>query len=205
MHVSLGATRQRKLGSHTPPRHRRMVITTLFSVFLAALLPLGRWGFRTPDAAKTENCAGNTCTVCALCATFGMYLSRKPPNFPLPNAWTTPQNPHIIRLSPSSSLPPPKPAAPFCLELVQFGTHLLVRRRGPTKGSIEGVLRRGPTKGSDKGVRRRGPSKRSHEGVRRRGPTKGSDEGVRRRGPTKGSDEGIQQRGPTKGSGKGVR
>ena len=29
--------RQRKLGSHTPPYHRRMVITTLFSVFLAAL------------------------------------------------------------------------------------------------------------------------------------------------------------------------
>ena len=32
-----GAMRQRKLGSHTPPCHRRMVITTLFSVFLAAL------------------------------------------------------------------------------------------------------------------------------------------------------------------------
>ena len=29
--------RQRKLGSHTPLCHRRMVITTLFSVFLAAL------------------------------------------------------------------------------------------------------------------------------------------------------------------------
>ena len=29
--------RQRKLGSHTPPWHRRMVITTLFSVLLAAL------------------------------------------------------------------------------------------------------------------------------------------------------------------------
>ena len=29
--------RQRILGSHTPPCHRRMVITTLFSVFLAAL------------------------------------------------------------------------------------------------------------------------------------------------------------------------
>ena len=29
--------RQRKLGSHTPPCHRRMVITTLFSVLLAAL------------------------------------------------------------------------------------------------------------------------------------------------------------------------
>ena len=29
--------RQRKLGSHTPPRHRRMVITTLFNVMLAAL------------------------------------------------------------------------------------------------------------------------------------------------------------------------
>ena len=28
------AMRQRKLGSHTPPCHRRMVITTLFSVFL---------------------------------------------------------------------------------------------------------------------------------------------------------------------------
>ena len=28
-----GAMRQRKLGSHTPPCHRRMVITTLFSVF----------------------------------------------------------------------------------------------------------------------------------------------------------------------------
>ena len=35
--------RQRKLGSHTPPCHRRMVITTLFSVLLAALQrrPLG--------------------------------------------------------------------------------------------------------------------------------------------------------------------
>ena len=33
----LGAMRQRKLGSHTPPCHRRMVITTLFSVLLAAL------------------------------------------------------------------------------------------------------------------------------------------------------------------------
>ena len=32
-----GAIRQRILGSHTPPCHRRMVITTLFSVFLAAL------------------------------------------------------------------------------------------------------------------------------------------------------------------------
>ena len=32
-----GAMRQRKLGSHTPPCHRRMVITTLFGVFLAAL------------------------------------------------------------------------------------------------------------------------------------------------------------------------
>ena len=31
------AMRQRKLGSHTPPCHRRMVITTLFSVFLVAL------------------------------------------------------------------------------------------------------------------------------------------------------------------------
>ena len=29
--------RQRNLGSHTPPCHRRMVITTLFSVLLAAL------------------------------------------------------------------------------------------------------------------------------------------------------------------------
>ena len=29
--------RQRILGSHTPPCHKRMVITTLFSVFLAAL------------------------------------------------------------------------------------------------------------------------------------------------------------------------
>ena len=29
--------RQRKLGSHTPPCHRRMVMTTLFSVLLAAL------------------------------------------------------------------------------------------------------------------------------------------------------------------------
>ena len=29
--------RQRKLGSHTPPCHRRMVITTLFSVLHAAL------------------------------------------------------------------------------------------------------------------------------------------------------------------------
>ena len=46
------AMRQRKLGSHTPPCHRRMLITTLPSVFLAALqrrpvlyhtrLPLGR-------------------------------------------------------------------------------------------------------------------------------------------------------------------
>ena len=33
----LGAMRQRKLGSHTPPCHRRMVITTLFNVMLAAL------------------------------------------------------------------------------------------------------------------------------------------------------------------------
>ena len=32
-----GAMRQRILGSHTPPCHRRMVITTLFSVLLAAL------------------------------------------------------------------------------------------------------------------------------------------------------------------------
>ena len=31
------AMRHRKLGSHTPPCHRRMVITTLFSVLLAAL------------------------------------------------------------------------------------------------------------------------------------------------------------------------
>ena len=31
------AMRQRKLGLHTPPCHRRMVITTLFSVLLAAL------------------------------------------------------------------------------------------------------------------------------------------------------------------------
>ena len=31
------AMRQRKLGSHTPPCHRRMVITTLFNVMLAAL------------------------------------------------------------------------------------------------------------------------------------------------------------------------
>ena len=31
------AMRQRILGSHTPPCHMRMVITTLFSVFLAAL------------------------------------------------------------------------------------------------------------------------------------------------------------------------
>ena len=29
--------RQRILGSHTPPCHRRMVITTLFSVFFAAM------------------------------------------------------------------------------------------------------------------------------------------------------------------------
>ena len=34
---NLRAMRQRKLGSHTPPCHRRMVITTLFSVLLAAL------------------------------------------------------------------------------------------------------------------------------------------------------------------------
>ena len=32
-----GAMRQRKLGSHTPPCHRRMVITTMFRVILAAL------------------------------------------------------------------------------------------------------------------------------------------------------------------------
>ena len=41
-HVSVlgtlwGAMRQRKLGSHTPPCHGRMIITTLFSVLLAAL------------------------------------------------------------------------------------------------------------------------------------------------------------------------
>ena len=36
-HGAAGAMRQRKLGSHTPPCHRRMVITTLFSVVLAAL------------------------------------------------------------------------------------------------------------------------------------------------------------------------
>ena len=36
-HVKGGALRQRILGSHTPPCHRRMVITTLFSVLLAAL------------------------------------------------------------------------------------------------------------------------------------------------------------------------
>ena len=36
--------RQRKLGSHTPPCHRRMVITTLFSVFLAALQRRGKGG-----------------------------------------------------------------------------------------------------------------------------------------------------------------
>ena len=35
--VQGGAMRQRKLGSHTPPCHRRMVMTTLFSVLLAAL------------------------------------------------------------------------------------------------------------------------------------------------------------------------
>ena len=35
--LCLLAMRQRKLGSHTPPCHRRMVITTLFSVLLAAL------------------------------------------------------------------------------------------------------------------------------------------------------------------------
>ena len=35
--VEKWAMRQRKLGSHTPPCHRRMVITTLFSVLLAAL------------------------------------------------------------------------------------------------------------------------------------------------------------------------
>ena len=35
--LAQGAMRQRKLGSHTPPCHRRIVITTLFSVFLAAL------------------------------------------------------------------------------------------------------------------------------------------------------------------------
>ena len=32
-----GGMRQRKLGSHTPPCHRRMVITTSFNVMLAAL------------------------------------------------------------------------------------------------------------------------------------------------------------------------
>ena len=35
--ASSRARRQRKLGSHTPPCHKRMVITTLFSVMLAAL------------------------------------------------------------------------------------------------------------------------------------------------------------------------
>ena len=39
-----GAMRQRKLGSHTPPCHRRMVITTLFSVLLAALQRKTRGG-----------------------------------------------------------------------------------------------------------------------------------------------------------------
>ena len=34
---NLRAMRQRKLGSHTPPCHRRMVITTSFNVMLAAL------------------------------------------------------------------------------------------------------------------------------------------------------------------------
>ena len=36
-HFHLWAMRQRKLGSHTPPCHRRMVITTLFNVMLAGL------------------------------------------------------------------------------------------------------------------------------------------------------------------------
>ena len=35
--ITAWAMRQRKMGSHTPPCHRRMVITTLFSVFLTAL------------------------------------------------------------------------------------------------------------------------------------------------------------------------
>ena len=40
----LGAMRQRKLGSHTPPCHRRMVITTLFSVLSVGGGRGSRWG-----------------------------------------------------------------------------------------------------------------------------------------------------------------
>ena len=48
----IGAMRQRKLGSHTPPCHKRMVITTLFSVLLAALQ-------RRPVLFHTRLCIGS--------------------------------------------------------------------------------------------------------------------------------------------------
>ena len=65
------AMRQRKLGSHTPPCHRRMVITTLFSVLLAALqrrpvlyhtrwlltvCVTTRWGWGVLDTARLFRC-----------------------------------------------------------------------------------------------------------------------------------------------------
>ena len=49
------AMRQRKMGSHTPPCHRRMVITTLFSVMLAALQRCGGGGGWSPCPPFAQN------------------------------------------------------------------------------------------------------------------------------------------------------
>ena len=73
-HVFISAMRQRILGSHTPPCHRRMVITTQFSVLLCC------------TAAQTKSVPLQVAADCALAlaiCTFGSARTHHPPTVPV--------------------------------------------------------------------------------------------------------------------------
>ena len=67
------AMRQRILGSHTPPCHRRMVITTLSSMFCLAALQ------RKPDPCQMLPCVCHSKWLSKILRLFGSARSHHPP------------------------------------------------------------------------------------------------------------------------------
>ena len=72
-----GAMRQRILGSHTPPCHRRMVITTLSSMFCLAALQ------RKPDQCRMLPCIRHSRWLSKVLRLFGSARTHHPPTAPV--------------------------------------------------------------------------------------------------------------------------
>ena len=74
--------RQRILGSHTPPCHRRMVITTLSSMFCLAALQRNALQ-RKPDQCRMLPCVRHSRWLSKVLRLFGSARSHHPPTAPV--------------------------------------------------------------------------------------------------------------------------